>query len=88
MKRRKESGRKEPPTWRRQFNQSFQTPDGNFSITKTIAVAAQVMCLYWTGRLMEELIERPESLLILLAFMIFPDIVKKALIMKMGRAAR
>ena len=88
MKHGKHSGRKEPPTWRRQFNQSFQTPDGNFSITKTIAVAAQVMCLYWVGMLMEELIDRPESLLILLAFMIAPDIVKKALNMKLSRGGR
>lgn len=80
------NGRVEPPTWRRQFNQSFYSPDGNFSITKTIAVASQVMVLYWSGVLMDELIERPESLLILLSFLIAPDIIKKALTMKLGGA--
>ena len=76
-----------PPTWRRQFNESFCSPDGHFSVTKTVAVAAQVMVLYWTGRLMEKLIDKPESLLIMLCFLIAPDIIKKALTMKLGGAA-
>lgn len=79
--------RASPPTWRRQFNESFCDPYGHFSPTKTIAVATQVMVLYWTGRLMDRLIDKPESLLILLCFLIAPDIIKKALTMKLGGAA-
>lgn len=77
--------RADPPTFRRQFNQSFYSPDGNFSITKTIAVASQVMVLYWTGRLMETLIDKPEALFLLLSVLIAPDIGKKAITMFFAR---
>ncbi len=36
---------------------------------------------------MEKLIDKPESLLIMLCFLIAPDIIKKALTMKLGGAA-
>ena len=81
----KKNGRAEPPTFRRQFNQSFYSPDGNFSITKTIAVAAQVMVLYWTGRLMETLVDKPEALFLLLSVLIAPDILKKVITMFFAR---
>ena len=77
--------RADPPTFRRQFNQSFYSPDGNFSITKTIAVASQVMVLYWTGRLMETLIDKPEALFLLLSVLIAPDILKKVITMFFAR---
>jgi len=49
-----------------------------------MAVLAQMTVLYWTGKSMDHLIDRPESLLIMLSFLIAPDIVKKALTMKLG----
>lgn len=82
----KNHGRVAPPTWRRQFNESFCSPDGQFSITKTIAVAAQIAVLYHFGLAFGDLVERPESLLIVLTFLIAPDIMKQALKMKLGGA--
>lgn len=41
--------------------------------------------LYWTGTEFSSLIQRPESLLICLAFLIAPDIIKKALTMKLTK---
>ena len=84
----KKNGRAVPPTWRRQFNESFCDPTGHFSITKTIAVAAQIAVLYHFGRTFDTLIVTPESLLIVLSFLIAPDIIKKALTMKLGGAAK
>jgi hypothetical protein len=69
---------------RRQFNDAFSTPDGRISLSKTIAVFAQIAVLFHFGRSFDALIERPESLLIVLSFLVAPDIVKKALVMKLG----
>ena len=71
-------------TLRRQANEAFSAPDGSFSISKTIAIFAQVATLYHFGKFFEKLIERPESLLIILTFLIAPDVIKKALSMKYG----
>ena len=69
---------------RRQFNDAFCAHDGTFSIVKTIAVFGQITTLYYFGRFFEELIEKPESLLIIVSFVIAPDLVKKLITMKYG----
>jgi len=69
---------------RRQLNQAFCDPTGNFSISKFLAVWAQIAILAHMNRWFEELIAKPESLLIVLSFLIAPEIIKKALVMKLG----
>ena len=71
-------------TFRRQVNESFCSPDGQVAITKVIAVFAQIAVLLHFGRSFDALIEKPESLLIVLAFLIAPDAIKKFLAMKYG----
>ena len=77
--------RTEPPTWRRQANESFCDPGGNFSAGKTIAIAGQVMVLYYTGRYFGDMLAKPETLLVCLAFIIAPDVLKKFVSMKSTR---
>ena len=71
---------------RRQFNESFLDPNGRFSLIKTIAIAGQIACLYQFGKHFETLIDKPESLLIVVAFVIAPDMLKKLITMKYGGA--
>jgi len=69
---------------RRQFNEAFCGPDGRFSVGKFLAIWAQIVVLGHMGTSWERLIDKPETLLIVLSFLIAPDIVKKALVMKLG----
>lgn len=78
------SGRKAPPTWRRQFNESFQNPDGSFSPAKAIAITGQLIALFHFNLNFVALIERWDSLLVILSFIIAPDLVKKIVNMKYG----
>ena len=80
----KRNGRAAPPTWRRQFNEAWCDPSGNFSPVKAIAIFGQIMLLYYTGRFFETMIESPDTLLICLSFIIMPDVVKKLISMKYG----
>lgn len=73
---------------RRQFNESFTDPQGNFSLVKTVAIFGQISCLYHFGKYFDELIDKPESLGIVIAFVICPDLVKKLLTMKYGGSAK
>ena len=77
-------GRVEPPTWRRQFNEAWCSPDGNFSPVKAISIFGQIMLLYYTGRYFSDMLNQPETLLICLGFIIMPDVVKKLISMKYG----
>lgn len=70
--------------WRRQFNASFQDEHGNVMVAKVIAVAAQVVVLYYTALLFTELLSKPETMLICLGFLIAPDLVRKTLNLKYG----
>lgn len=75
-------------TLRRQVNEAFCDPDGRLSIAKTIAVFAQIAVLYQMGRTWDTLIERDGTvLLIVLAFLIVPDALKKFIAMKYSGAA-
>ena len=74
--------------FRRQMNEAFCGPDGEFSVSKFLAVWAQIAVLAHMNRWFEELIAKPESLLIVLAFLIAPDIMKKALTLKLGGSSK
>ena len=80
----KRNGRRVPPTWRRQANESFCDANGNFAVAKTIAVVGQIMLLYYTGRYFPEMIAKPDTLLVCLSFIIAPDVLKKFVTMKYG----
>ena len=71
-------------TLRRQFNESFTSPDGRFSAAKTIAVFAQIAFLYHTGKNFEVLILHWEALLVCSAVLIAPDVLKKIVAMRYG----
>jgi hypothetical protein len=73
---------------RRQMNEAFCDPLGKFSISKFLAVWAQIAILAHMNRWFEELISKPESLLIVLSFLIAPEIIKKALVMKLGGSVK
>ena len=73
---------------RRQWNEAFCDPDGRFSIGKFLAIWAQIVVLAHMGTSWEKLIDKPETLLIVLAFLIAPDLIKKALILKLGGATK
>lgn len=79
------NGRAVPPTWRRQFNESFSSPDGQFSVTKTVAIAAQIMVMFHTGRAFDTLILHETSLFICLSVLIAPDLAKKLMTMWFSR---
>ena len=80
----KHSGRVEPPTWRRQFNESFQNPDKSFSPAKAIAIVAQVITLFQMNLHFAELVGKWDSLTVVLTFLVAPDVFKKFLNMKYG----
>ena len=69
---------------RRQFNESFCDATGQVAIAKVIAIAGQIMLLFYTGRYFEEMIAKSDTLLICLSFIIMPDVVKKLITMKYG----
>ena len=73
--------RRDPPTWRRQVNESFCSPDGHFSVTKTVAIAAQIMVMFHAGRSFDTLILHETSLFICLSVLIAPDLAKKLMTM-------
>ena len=74
--------------FRRQVNEAFCDPDGAFSVSKFLAVWSQIAVLAHMNRSWEPMLDKPETLLIVLSFLIAPDLVKKALVMKLGGAAR
>lgn len=73
---------------RRQFNDAFCGPDGSFSIGKFIAIWAQIVVLGHMGTSWDKLIDKPESLLIVLTILVAPDIFKKFLAMRYGGAEK
>lgn len=81
---RKVNGRVTPPTWRRQFNESFETPDGSFSPSKALAIMGQAALLVQLNLHFESLIKSWDALMLVCGFVIMPEIVKKFLAMKYG----
>lgn len=68
---------------RRQFNESFCT-NGIFSWNKFCAAWGQVAALYHFGRSFDDLVDAPETMLILLAFIILPSTISKIITLKYG----
>lgn len=75
---------KRTQVWRRNINQSFMDPHGNVMIAKVIAVVAQVVVLFYTSRDFVDMMAKPETLLIVLSFLIAPDLFRKIINMKYG----
>jgi len=69
---------------RRQLNEAFCDPDGNFSPSKFLAVWSQIAVLSHMNLYFDKLLDKPETLLIILVFLIAPDFLKKFLSMKYG----
>ena len=69
---------------RRQFNEAFCSPDGTVSISKVLAVVTQVGVLNHFMLGFDKVVANPESLLVILTFLIAPDVIKKAIAMKYG----
>lgn len=67
---------------RRQVNEAFLGPDGRVSLTKIIAIAAQVGVLYQAMQTWDRLILSWDVLTVVLVFLIAPDGFKKLVQMK------
>ena len=72
-------------SFRRQLNEAFCSPDGGFSPTKFLAVWAQISVLSHMNVWFEKLLDKPETLLIVLSFLIAPDLLRKIINMKFGK---
>ena len=72
---------------RRQFNEAFYTPDGQFSPTKFVAFAGQVVLLYHLGLDFDQLLERWDALLLTAGLVIMPDTIKMVIRLKFGGAS-
>ena len=70
--------------WRRQFNQSFLAPKGHIMVAKVIAVAGQIMLLYYTARYFDRMLDKSDTLLVCLALIILPDLARKIVNSKYG----
>ena len=76
---------------RRKLNDQFYgfgDPDGNFSWSKFVAVWGQIAVLFQFGRNFDMLLDKPETMLIMLAFVISPEILKKFLALRYGGSAK
>ena len=69
---------------RRQLNEAFCDPDGRFSISKFLAAWTQIAVLSHMNLWFDKLLDKPETLLIILTFLIAPDLFKKIIAMKYG----
>lgn len=70
--------------FRRQVNESFCDPNGNFSVGKFLSIWAQIAVFAHMNTSWDKLIDKPESLAIVLAILVTPDILKKLMVMKYG----
>ena len=66
------------------MNEAFCDPNGQFSIGKFLSIWAQIVVLGHMGTSWDQLIAKPESLAIVLAILVCPDLLKKMLVMKYG----
>lgn len=70
---------------RRQFNEAFCDPDGRVSVSKTIAVFSQIAVLFHMGKSFDLLIDKPETLAVILTFLVAPDALKKWLSLRYAK---
>ena len=73
---------------RRQVNEAFAGPDGEFSISKFLAVWAQIAVLAHMNLTWDKLLDKPETLLIVLTFLIGPELFKKLVALKWNGSAK
>jgi len=69
---------------RRQFNEAFLDDNGKPRVGWLVALAAQIVVLGHTGIAFDRLVDKPESLAIVLTFLIAPDVFKRLLALKYG----
>lgn len=62
---------------RRQLNEALLSADGTASASKLVAIGGQLVVLYYVALHFDALLERWDTLLVLLTFVIAPDICKK-----------
>ena len=74
--------------FRRQMNEAFTGPDGEFSISKFIAAWAQIAVLAHMNLTWDTLITRWDSLAVVLAVLVAPESFKKLLALKYGGSAK
>ena len=60
---------------RRQLNEAFAGPDGQFSILKTIAIFGQISSLYQMNMWFDALIVNSTAMLIVMTFIIAPHLI-------------
>ena len=70
--------------FRRQVNAAFCDPNGEFSIKKFLVIWTQIVVLGHMGTSWDKLLDRPESLAIVLCVLIAPELISKFLSMKLG----
>ena len=70
--------------FRRQANEAFCDPNGAFSIKKFLVIWTQIVVLGHMGTSWDKLLDRPESLAIVLTVLIAPELISKFLSMKLG----
>ena len=73
---------------RRKLNDEFYgfcDPDGRFSWSKFLATIGQATALVVFWRDSDALIKNTESLIVVLAFVVTPDLLKKLISMKYGK---
>ena len=69
---------------RRQFNESFEGPDGKFSILKAIAVFAQISALYQFNYWFDALIVNSLTMLVVMSFIIAPHLIVRLAGQRLG----
>ena len=73
---------------RRQVNEAFCSPDGQFSPTKTIAIAGQIVLLYHLGLDYDDLMDKWDALLLTAGLVIMPDSFKTLMRLKFGAPSK
>ena len=73
---------------RRQLNAAFCDPNGHFSISKFLAVWAQIAVLAHMNTSWDTLILKWESLTVVLVVLIAPDLLKKFISMRFNGASK
>lgn len=73
---------------RRQVNEAFCSPDGSISISKTIAIFAQIVLLYKLGGEFLTVIKDWAVFAVIVSALIVPDALKKAIAMKFSGSTK
>jgi len=80
------AGEQRKSPMRREVNEAFWHPSGNFSVSKFITVWAQVMFLFQAGKHFDELIKHSDALWVIATVLVAPELLKKLMAIKGGSA--